>query len=188
MKKQNENNPILLSTFYFLLSRCRKGFTLVELIVAVGLFLTIVAIAVGSFIQSLRAQRQISGLILAQSNVVLVLEQMTREIRTGFDFCSGGNSSCSGPTELVFTNAFNETIDYRLNGVVIERGMGGVFGQITGRNVSIRYLNFILSGNESGDGWPPRITISVGVSGKEAGASATVVRLQTTVSARTIDT
>lgn len=170
----------------FLISN-KRGFTIVELIVAVGVFLIIVTIATGSFVGALRAQRQISGLIAAQSNVSFALEQMAREIRTGFNFCSGGNS-CFGSSELAFTNASKQPVDYRLAGTSIEKGVGGNFQQITGRNVLIKYLRFVLSGNQSGDGWPPRITISVGVSSKEAGVSGTVLRLETTVSARTPDT
>ncbi len=177
-----------LDTRYQILDT-RKGFTLVELIVAVGLFLAIVSIAVGGFIQSLGAQRQIAGLIAAENGISLALEQMAREIRTGYNFChdANGNPLCSGSNEFIFTNAAGETIAYRLSDVSIERGVAGTFQQITGGNVVVKDMSFLLRGNQSGDGWPPRITVSLGVSSKERGASATVLRIETTVSARTLD-
>ena len=70
----------------------KKGFTLVELLITVGLFVIIITIAVGGFTNAVRTQRQVSLLISAQSNVSLVLEQMSREIRTGYLFCHTAQS------------------------------------------------------------------------------------------------
>jgi prepilin-type N-terminal cleavage/methylation domain-containing protein len=81
----------------------RKGFTLVEVLVAMGIFVIVIAIATGGFVNSLRTQRQVASLISAQSNASLVLEQMAREIRTGFLFCHDAdnntnvNDNCNNP-------------------------------------------------------------------------------------------
>jgi prepilin-type N-terminal cleavage/methylation domain-containing protein len=80
----------------------KKGFTLIELLVSIGIFSIVVAIATGGFVNSLRTQRQVSSLISAQSNASLVLEQMAREIRTGYLFCHdqnafGLNNNCNLP-------------------------------------------------------------------------------------------
>jgi prepilin-type N-terminal cleavage/methylation domain-containing protein len=80
-----------------------KGFTLVEMLVAMGIFTIVVAIAIGGFINSLRTQRQVASLISAQSNASLVIEQMAREMRTGFLFCHDAgnntdvNDNCNNP-------------------------------------------------------------------------------------------
>ncbi len=63
-----------------------RGFTIVELLVAMGIFLIVVEIAVGGFVNALRAQKQVAALIAAEGNADLALEQMAREIRTGY-FC-----------------------------------------------------------------------------------------------------
>jgi len=81
----------------------KKGFTLVEVLVAMGIFAIVVAIATGGFVNSLRTQRQVASLISAQSNASLVLEQIAREVRTGFLFCHDAdvngnvNNSCNNP-------------------------------------------------------------------------------------------
>ncbi len=164
----------------------RNGFTLVELIVAIGIFSTIVAIAAGGFVRALRTQRQTVGLLSANSNASLVIEQMAREIRTGYDFCVNGQI-CLGASELSFRNAAGESITYRLGNEAVERGVGNVFAPLTASNVSIRYLNFVISGNQPNDGVPPRITVVLGVSSRELGVAGTVINMQTTVSARVLD-
>ena len=60
-----------------------KGFTVVELLVAVGLFTTIITIAIGAYIRVLRTQSFMTDIMSANDNVSLVIEQMSREIRTG---------------------------------------------------------------------------------------------------------
>ena len=63
------------------------GFTLVELLVTIALFSIIVSIAAGGFVRALRSEREVSAMILSESNVSIALEEMTREMRTGYLFC-----------------------------------------------------------------------------------------------------
>jgi len=183
----------------------RDGFTLVEVVVAIALFAVVVSIAAGGFVSALRSQRQIAALIAADNNVSLVLEQMAREIRTGYDVCRPGSncyqstgSTCSAPQpsfvsgELDFVNADSASVVYRLVSGVIERAEKDssgifVFSPLTGNNVSIKYLNFAILGNLSGDCWSPRVTISLGLSSKDSSVAGDVVNIQTTVSARQLD-
>lgn len=163
----------------------RKGFTLIELIIAIAVFSTVVSIAVGGFVRALRTQRQVMGLLSANSNASLVMEQMARELRTGFDFCPP-SQPCS-ESELSFRNAAGEAVRYRLTDGALERGVNNVFAPLTASNVSVRHLTFTISGNDLHDGFPPRITVVMGVSSKELGVAGTVVNMQTTVSARVLD-
>ncbi|MDO8520545.1 MAG: type II secretion system protein [bacterium] len=181
----------LLSTFYFLFSR-KKGFTLIELVVAIGLFSIIVAIAIGGFIRALRTERQVIGLLAANSNASLAIEQMAREIRTGYDFCVMNGNSC-GSSELSFRNANGLAVSYCLQDQGLFRGtgpgscIGSTGNTITATNVLVQYLNFIVSGNQSTDGYPPRVTVAIGVSANTAGISGSIINLETTVSARVVD-
>ncbi|HUC02138.1 MAG TPA: type II secretion system protein [Candidatus Paceibacterota bacterium] len=76
----------------------KKGFTLIEMLITVGLFTIIITIAVGAFANAVRTQRQVSSLISAESNISITLEEMARQIRTGYLFCNtvGGNTPGSG--------------------------------------------------------------------------------------------
>lgn len=164
----------------------KTGFTLVELLVAMGLFLILLGIATGGFVKALRSQKEIVNLMEVNDNVSLILEQMAREIRTGFDFSKPFDA------ELRFINANDVVVFYRLNNGVIEKGIGDVpatiYKQITADNVKINNFNITLLGNEPNDNFPPRITISLSVSPKSGYfKDAPVVKIQTTISSRILE-
>jgi prepilin-type N-terminal cleavage/methylation domain-containing protein len=74
----------------------KKGFTLIEMLVTVGLFTIIITIAIGGFLRAIATQREVSSLIAAQSNVSLTLEQMARQMRTGYLFCNSPYNETTG--------------------------------------------------------------------------------------------
>ena len=171
----------------------RKGFTLIELLVAIGLFSVVVSISAGGLVQAFRTQRQAAALISANSNVSLALEQIAREIRTGYDFCKTVN--CPNQNQLFFKNAKKQSVAYCLIGGSIQRAVGAVtcsgdtFRKITADNVEVKDLRFRVlwqypPGGAPGDNFQPRIIISVGVTSKEASLKDHAVYIQTTVSPR----
>lgn len=176
----------------FLRSKCcvlgsRDSFTIVELLVSIGLFSVIISIAIGGFVRALRAQRQIVALINANSNISLVVEQMVREIRTGYNFCPG-DAPCENST-LNFSDAKGDPVTYTLepseNGLyeVIKRNDA----QITADNVNVHYLNFTRLPEADRVSFPERITLNIGISPTAASApvvSDIVTNIQTTISAR----
>ncbi|MEK9183981.1 MAG: type II secretion system protein [Patescibacteria group bacterium] len=153
----------------------KKGFTMIELLVAIGLFIVVISVSSGIFIKSLRTQRQIVSLMAANDNASLALEQIIREIRTGRDFSSG-------KSQLSFTNYLEESVVYELDSNSIKRNGKS----ITASNVNVVYFNISLLGERLNDGRSTRVTISLGISAKGA-LESFVTNLQTTVSARTID-
>jgi len=163
-----------------------KGFTIIELIVAMGLFLVAISIATGGFIRSLRTQKDLTELLSINDNAGLALEQMAREMRTGYNFSKVSES------EIQFVNSGNVVVYYRLNNGTLERGETDQFLQITYRKItadSVRITNFkiTLMGNLPGDGFPPRITVSISVSGKGRDTQNVSTDIQTTISSRTLD-
>lgn len=155
-----------------------RGLTLIELIVAMGIFGLIITIVFGIFIFATISQRRIIALRNVGDNIRFTLESMAREIRTGKNFSTVVNS-------LTFTNAKGESIIYRLNNGVIEKSSDGglSFFSVVGSEVTIDYLNFYLLGQSSGDGLQPRITITIGITSK-IGNQTINSKVQTTISER----
>ncbi len=165
-------------------SEARRGFTLVELIVAVGIFGMVMALAVGIFVKLLRTQRAVVALIAMNDNASLALEQVAREIRTGsgFSLTQGG---------LNFFNAKGEAVRYALDQNAIGRSVAqGPIRHITGNNVMVDRLDFTLTGsapNGLPDGLQPRIVIVLSVSAVASEAAGVVNHYQTAVSPRLLD-
>lgn len=162
----------------------RRGFTLVELLVAMAIFSVVVSVATGAFIRALRTQRQLVAFSAANSNLSLVLEQMAREIRVGREF----SQQASG--ELSFVNGRGETVTYSYDDqaqAIYRQAGNGLRQPLTSGNVAIRDLRFVTR-FVGDDGYPARVTVTASVSPKEVGVSSSVVRIQTTLSARNIGT
>lgn len=116
--------------------KMRSGFTLVELIVAFSVFAVLVAVVSGSFVRSLRIQRVALELMAVNDNMAITLEQMMREMRTGYNFCTNtANLSNADPAvqaqcsalqngEIQFVTAGNVLVRYRLKDNTIQKGVG----------------------------------------------------------------
>jgi prepilin-type N-terminal cleavage/methylation domain-containing protein len=170
----------------------KQGFTLIEMLVTVGLFTIIIAIAVGGFTNAMRTQQEVASLISAQSNVSLALEQITRQVRTGYLFCNtpgntfentedaapqyadadcgctytpGDNTGTWTCSALDFYDAESDHINYFLDqGELMESSTLSATPQsVTGDTLSVKYLQFKLYGQTEDDQWPPRVTISIGI-------------------------
>jgi type II secretory pathway pseudopilin PulG len=153
------------------------GFTLAELLVAMSVFIIVTVVAVGAFIQSLKSERHLVTMIAVDNEIQTALEQMAREIRTGYLFTTPTNQS-----SLSFYNASGASTIYELSSTnaLLRNGV-----PITSSNVVVKSLNFIVSQN-SGPCSPWRVTINLGVGAAGADKSVAPVYIQTTVSSRTL--
>ena len=166
----------------------RDGFTLMETIVSTSVFIIIVSIATGTFIQALKTQRAVSALASDNNNLTQAIEQMAREIRTGYRFNSTQIDS------LNFTNYKQEFVSYK---IMADGSIGRCananelfclvtgdihFTPITSDKIMVNYLRFNTDGINDGDGRPPFITISVSVESEQG----VETKLQTSVASRNV--
>ena len=160
---------------YMLHDSCYKkgGYTLIELLVSLGVFSIVITIAVGGFVRALNTQKQATALMSVNTNVAAAIELMAREIRTATSFSS------LSPTILNFVNANGESVSYALVGDAIHKNGG----QITDNNVSVEYLNFQVIDIVN---YPKRINVSLGISPKERGVEFGIINIQTTISSRNL--
>jgi prepilin-type N-terminal cleavage/methylation domain-containing protein len=63
--------------------RSQSGFTLIEMIVSLGLFSLVVTVAVGALLMLVATNRQLQSEQSVMTNLSFALDSMTREIRTG---------------------------------------------------------------------------------------------------------
>ena len=107
-----------------------KGFTLIELIVAVGLFAVIMVLSAGAYYVIIGADRNAQSVSTGIDDVSFALEAMTRDIRTGYDYCGRGSAltkACSA-SQFVFRSQDGTETAYALGSQ--SDGAGGTVGDI----------------------------------------------------------
>lgn len=162
------------------IDRASRGFTVIELLVAMSVFSLIILISGAIFVRSIRSERIVAGRAAAFDNVALVVEQIAREVRTGIRFPQAEGAP-SRVDWLEFTNYHNERVVYRLEREAITKSINFASSlSLTSSNVKITNLGFWIMG--AGDNLPPRITIIV----EAEGPFASPFNVQTTVGARLI--
>ncbi len=162
--------------------RASRGFTLVELLIAMTIFIVVVAISISSFVRALRGQQAIVALISTNDNASLALEQMAREIRTSKNFSRLGDSG------LEFQNADGETVTYELSeNKIMRRTNSEGAAAITAANVKIERLSFTLLTSVAGRPIQPRVTITMRVSSPKRDVQTIFTDIQTTVSPRVLN-
>lgn len=172
----------------------KKGITLLELIVAVGIFSVVVLLATAIFKTALEGQRSAIAAQNLQESMRYAMEVMSKEMRTAQKDVGApgqcpnvGNGvvydlSASGD-EIDFKNYNSECVNYRLNGTRLEITRDGASGFITPNEISISNLKFDVIDNVPAE--QSRITINMDietVGGKDANKQSATI--QTSVSAR----
>ncbi len=149
-----------------------EGFTLIELAVSLGIFTLVMGISAGILLNSLKLTRIVASQARAMDNISLVMEQIVREVRGGFDF-----TGAQGQVDSIsFTNYDGRRVTYSFCGTSICRNNQ----PITAKGVLIKGGFYVT---DFGNTKTPRITIAARAtdeSGEFLGS------LQTAVSARLI--
>ena len=175
----------------------KKGFTLLEMIVSLGIFAVAALISTSSLLSLTDAQRKAFSLQSAYDNIRFALETIAKDIRTGDVFYCGASfddlpampvpKDCgSGGPSLTYKNVSGNSVAYRILNGKIEKFVDGVSaGYMTSEDTNIDTLTFYVLGSPAGDNIQPRITIIIkGSAG--SGRSASKFNLQTTISQRKI--
>lgn len=182
-----------------LLRKYEKGFSMVELLTSVGLFMVVVVASTSLFLAIVQGNRKAVAIQNILDEGRFVLEIISRDVRTGIEFAP---NALPGPQEqnpFEFTNADGNIVCYRFNiadpaNKKIEKvisavpGCGGVVTQVTSSHIQVDHLRFLVNGTIPGDNMQPRITILMGISNKGSRAeSVSTINLQNTVSPRVLD-
>src|SRR3989344_1611269 len=171
----------------------QKGYSLIELLVAIGVFATVVAIMSGMFMTSLRGQKKAVTVQNVADNVRYAMEIMSKEIRMGSNF------NRISATDLQFKsnmpNRNEKTVEFSLDTnpasptyqqIMFDDDINAAppATSITSANVAITALNFSLYPTT---GTQKRVLITIqAASAGTASDVTTSINLQTTVAPRII--
>jgi prepilin-type N-terminal cleavage/methylation domain-containing protein len=191
-----------------LMSKNPKGFTLIEMLVAMAIFSTVMGIVTGIFITGIRQQKMAldSQIVLDQTSYAL--EYMSRALRFASKEKSGGACLSQDGLNFEIPVAYqiegNENLGTGLR--FINHLQGDDCQEFFLENNQIKYwrqsdpnppvpltsvklevisLKFDLEGKRQTDNLQPRITIFSEI--KSAGASGQSQKIQTSISQRNLD-
>ena len=149
----------------------KSGFTLIEMMTAVSIFLIIMVMSMGSIISILDANRKSELLRSIMNNLNLTIESMSREMRFGKSYHCGSSGNItlpqnctSSPADFIsFLSSDNEQIVYRQNGSRIEKSLNGgsTYVEVTAPEVVIDELAFNVLGSVVGDTLQPRVIMKI---------------------------
>lgn len=185
------------------------GFTILEMIVSLGVFSIALLISLGALLTISSAQKKAVAVQNIEDNFRFALEAISKEARTGTTFYCGFTESdlptsfrsgftrrsCSGGGRaLTFLPARfaadNTPVTYRLRDKRIEKIVNlnetaATF--LTSDLVEINDLTFYVTGAETEDGLQPRVTIMLDAVAAPATREEVRLRLQTSISQRLLD-
>ncbi len=170
-----------------------RGFTLIEMVVAVSLFSVVVLVSVSAMLAIADANKKANATRVVMDNINFAMENMGRNVRTGYNYsCVGAGDCLSGGTYISFTDQRGNTITYTWSedgngkgGITIKKNSESPIS-ITSPQVDIDSLVFYVSGTPASDGLQPRVLITLRGTA-QIGKETTSFNIQTTVSQRKVD-
>lgn len=144
-----------------------RGYTLLELIVSIGLFSLAMLLVMGAYLMLISFDRRARATNELVTNLNFALESMSRNVRTGTQYScnSSGNGTCS---QLSFRDSQNQQVTYLLRS-------DGTLGQCSGTSsctsasassitdprITVSTLTFYVRGVGTGDGVQPQVTFTI---------------------------
>ncbi len=187
-----------------------RGFSLIEMMVSIALFAIVVTTSVGTLLVLVDANAKSQSIQIAINNLSFAIDVMTRQIRTGTDFYCANNqpaitsgsslksgvSDCAnGGSAIAFTDTrTGQRVSFALahpNGTTIQRRIDGVGGNawldMTGSNINITNLDFVVTGSGPSDDVQPSVTIFVEATVGDVTGLGSQFEIQTSVVQRKLD-
>lgn len=142
-------------------SRVKRGYTLLEMIVSVGVFSMVMLAATSSYLALIHLDRESRAMTDVMTNLSFVVESMTREIRTGHTYkCNDSDltpncATGTGGDSFSFIDARTPSreVRYFLQSGQVKAaidvgadGIGVVTSPLTDSRVTINSLKFFVKG------------------------------------------
>ncbi len=188
-------------------TRGQRGFTLVEMIVSVGLFTVVMVISLAALLSLVDANRKARAIESVMNNLNIALDGMVRNVRMGSDYhCGGGTlmdpQDCAGTpgTSIAFLR-FGGTegnpddylvYSYDAGTKRLERqqGINAAAFAVTAPEIEIDDLRFYVVGSQPGGGdtdQPKIVIVMKGTVGSDRVRTRTTFSIQATAVQRVLD-
>lgn len=175
----------------------KKGFTLIEMMTAVSVFLVVMTISMGAILGIFDANKKAESSKTVMDNLNFATETMSREIRFGKNYHCGAGGNLASPQNCLSGDSLASFLSsdgiqtvYRLNGTSIEKSIdgGNTYLAVTAPEIKINSLSFYVVGaNPPPDTLQPKVLIKInGTAGAKANTT-TSFTLETMASQRLID-
>lgn len=181
-----------------------KGFTLIEVVVAVGIFSINVAVLMGFFSQALNSQKKSLANEETIDNLSYILEYTSRSLRMAKKDDIGGVNCLSGDrvnyevtrsgNGIKFRNYKDECQEFFLEGGRLKEwkkvGAQETENFFTAQNITVNSFQIGPTTSwDQGDNEQPRVTLFIQVQNEKDqwGSSPLVFSVQTTISQRNLD-
>ena len=184
-----------------------KGFTLVEMMVAVTLFAVVMVVATGSLLSLVTASRKAQSLHSVMDNLNIALDGMVRNMRMGDTYrCGGPNPvtpNCTDGDTSVYFEPFGDSTPGDSSDDWVywydedENGIGRLYRSedggsnsyaITAAEVDIEEMEFFVIGATEGDTAQPRVVVVMkGTAGADDVRTRTTFHIQATATQRSLD-
>ncbi len=194
--------------------KVQSGYTIIETMVAISLFLVVVMLGMGSLLNAGLVHKKTQDLRSIMDNMNFIMEDISRNIRTGFDYrcITDGNfdtSTISTPQDcalggaIAFESTYGDTsrndnqVVYKIDStggtsfnISKSTDSGATFVQLNPQEISLTsFSGFSVLGSAhkaSGDSQQPFVTIKL-VGNINYKDTVTTFSIQTSVSQRRID-
>lgn len=182
------------------------GFTLVEMIVAIGLFSVVMLVSVGALLALINANRKAHALQSVMNNLNITLDGLVRATRMGSTYHCGGSGTspplaaadCSeGDSTFAFEPYGNTSVDqpWIYSFAQDENGTGRIYksenGQtavaITAPEVSIEDVKFYVVGTLRGDSVQPKVVVVIKGTAGLSQSNKTTFHIEATAVQRVLD-
>ncbi len=174
----------------------RRGFTLIEVVVAVALFSVIFGVMISLLFVALASQRQSITIQELVSQSSTVGEYMTRALRQAQKETGQGCLSSKGlnyeithsGSGVKFVNVQGQCQEFFLENQIIKEIKGIQALSLSPDDMRILALNFFPRGESQADELQPRLSFFIDMQGKDdKPGTQTRFQLQTTISQRAYD-
>ena len=143
-----------------------KGFTLVEMLVAISIFMLVMVSTLGAFLSMVDLNKKVQNVRVAMDNANLAMESMMRTIRLGYDYEQVGTSGIrlidQDRNNVEYSVVCNDPDGRQCNNFALtvnKSGTGAV--TITSSDLKLEQVEFIVTGENLADDIQPSVKIFI---------------------------